>query len=77
MTPSEAAKILKNKIKEIKMIKICKDYGKDFLFVAFQTDTPDKELDPFYLVGKIDGKVRKYNIAEDANKFYSAPSVKF
>lgn len=77
MTPSEAVEILKDKVKEIKTIKICKDYGKDFLFVAFQTDTPDKELDPFYLVGKTDGKVRKYNIAEDTNKFYSSPSVKF
>ena len=52
MTSTEASSILRNEVKAIKTIKECRDFGKDFLFVGFQTDTPDKELDPFYLVNK-------------------------
>ena len=73
LTKDQAASILKNKIKEIKTIKECRDYGKDYLFVAFVTNTPDREIDPFYLVGKNGGDVRQYNIVEDTNKFYNAP----
>lgn len=68
----EAVTALKNRVKTIKSIKECRDYGSDYLFVAFETDTPNKELDPFYLVNKNTAIVRKYNIAEDTNRFYNA-----
>lgn len=77
MTPTEASNKLKNEMKEIKTIKECRDYGKDFIFVAFETDTPDVELDPFYLVNKNTGDIRRYTIAENPSKFYSAPKLKF
>lgn len=77
MTPTEASKILKNEIKGIKTIKICKDYEKDYLFVAFETNTPNNEIDPFYLVDKNTGKVRKFNIAGDTEKFYNTPNIEF
>lgn len=71
----EASNILKKELPTIKVIKECKDYGKDYLFVAFETNTPDKEIDPFYLISKNGGPVRKYNIAENVGKFYSAKTL--
>jgi len=73
MTKEEALNKLKKELPTIKTVKECRDYGKDYLFVAFETDTPNKEIDPFYLVGKNNGQVRKYNIAEDTNRFFNAP----
>lgn len=73
----EAADILRKKNPEIKEITECKDYGTDYLFVAFETDDHRNEIDPFYLVDKNNGKVRNYTIAEDTNRFFSAKSLKF
>ena len=77
MTPTEASNKLKNEMKDIKTIKECRDYGKDFLFVAFETNTPDIELDPFYLVNKNTGDIRRYTIAENPGRFYSAQKIDF
>lgn len=71
----EAIMALKNSVKDIKTIKECRDYGKDYLFVAFTTDTPTKEIDPFYLVNKTTAAVGPYSIFEDTNKFYNAPII--
>lgn len=73
----EAADILRKKNPEIKEITECKDYGSDYLFVAFETDDKRNEIDPFYLVDKYNGKVRNYTIAEDPVKFFSAKNLKF
>lgn len=72
----EATTALKNRIKTIKTIKECRDYGDSYLFVAFETNTPESEIDPFYLVNKNTATVKKYNIAEDTNKFFNAPIIK-
>ena len=77
MTATEASKKLKEKVKSLKTIKECRDYGKDYLFVAFETNTPNDELDPFYLVDKNTGNIRKYNIAEDTNKFFNSTILEF
>ena len=71
----EAMTALKNRVKTIKVIKECRDYGSDYLFVAFETNTPESEIDPFYLVNKNTAVVKKYNIAEDTNKFFNAPII--
>lgn len=55
-----------------KKIDSCKDYGQQYLFTAFITDDSSNEIDPFYLVNKITGKVMPYTIAEDPDKYYSA-----
>lgn len=73
----EAADILRKKNPTIKEITECKDYGSDYLFVAFETDDKRNEIDPFYLVDKNNGKIRNYTIAEDPSKFFSAKSLKF
>lgn len=73
----EAADILRKKNPTIKEITECKDYGSDYLFVAFETDDKRNEIDPFYLVDKNNGKVRNYTIAEDIDKFFSAKNLKF
>ncbi len=68
----EATTALKNRVKTIKTVKECRDYGDSYLFVAFETNTPESEIDPFYLVNKNTAMVKKYNIAEDTNRFYNA-----
>ena len=77
MTPTEAANKLRETVKEIKVIKECVDYDEDYLFVAFKTNNPAIELDPFYLVGKADGDIRCYNIFEDVSKFYNSERLDF
>lgn len=76
MNTAEASKKLKEKVKSIKTIKECRDYGSDYLFVAFETNTPEDEIDPFYLVNKTTGNIRKYNIAEDTNRFFNSTILK-
>ena len=73
----QAEEALKKAI-DIKEIKECKDYGTDYLFVAFKTDNfikQSREIDPFYLVDKNTGKVRPYTIANDINRFYSSKNI--
>lgn len=71
----QAENALKNEIKGIKEIQNCKDYGSDYLFVAYKTNDKLKEIDPYYLVNKNTGSVRSYTIAEDPSKFYSSKSL--
>lgn len=74
---SQAEAALKKAV-DVKEIKECKDYGTDYLFVAFKTDNfikQSREIDPFYLVNKNTGEVRPYTIANDVNRFYSSKKI--
>ncbi len=50
----------------------CKDYGKYYLFTAYEHDT---DVDPFYLVNKEFGDVSPYTIAADPNRYYAAKEL--
>lgn len=50
----------------------CKNYKTDFLITAFED--PD-DLDPFYLVDKVNGFTRKYSIADDPDRYYNTPDI--
>lgn len=74
MTPKEAIAIVKAYTKDPDItIASCKNYKTDYLITAFKTP---EDIDPFYLVNKTDGFVRRYTIAEDLVRYYDTPEVK-
>lgn len=73
----EAFGKLKEKVKTLKDITECRDYGNKFIFVAFETDDHENEIDPFYSVDKRTGDVKKFDISGDPGKFFSSPTLNF
>jgi hypothetical protein len=74
MTAKDAIAIVKSNIGDPNVtIASCKNYKTDYLVTAFKDPN---ELDPFYLVNKVDGSVRRYTIAEDPARYYQTPEAK-
>lgn len=74
MSPKDAIAIVKADIggPDVTVIS-CKNYGADYLVTAFKD--PD-DMDPFYLVNKLDGSIRYYTIAENPARYYNTPDLK-
>ena len=70
--PKRAVELFKAEYPSLK-IRSVKDYKTDYLITAF--NDPD-EQDPFYLVNKTDGFMRRYTIAEDPARYYDTPDIK-
>lgn len=75
MTAKKAAELLKKYNPKLD-IQECRDYGSDFIFVAPAKDD-ESNIDPFYLVNKVTGRVHPYTVAENPSKFYASRSHKW
>lgn len=70
--PKKAVELFKAEYPSLK-IRSVKDYKTDYLITAFNDP---EEQDPFYLVNKTDGFIRRYTIAEDPARYYDTPDIK-
>ena len=73
MTPSEAVGLVRNDYPSVS-VDSCKDYGDSYLITAYSS--PD-EMDPFYLVDKRTGYIRKTTISADLDRYYKTKNLKY
>ena len=71
MTPKQAIAIVTSGRPNLQVVSV-KNYQSDYLVTAFEDQ---EELDPFYLVNKANGSMRKYTIADDLDRYYNTPDV--
>ncbi|MCR5593871.1 MAG: hypothetical protein K6F79_09035 [Saccharofermentans sp.] len=71
MTPKKAVQTFIKEYPSLKIVSL-KDYYNAYLITAYKT--PD-EMDPFYLVDKTDGFIRRYTIAENPSKYYDTKDI--
>lgn len=70
-----AAKHLLNKYPTLD-IRLAKDYGDSYMFLAFDKTVGDsREIDPFYLVNKTTGAITPTTIATNPEKFYTSKEL--
>ncbi len=73
MTPFEAVGLVRKEHPSAK-VDSCKDYGDSYLITAYSS--PD-EMDPFYLVDKRTGYIRKTTISADLDRYYKTKNLKY
>ena len=73
MTPSEAVGLVRKDYPSVR-VDSCKDYGPDYLVTAYSSPN---EMEPFYLVDKRTGYIRKTSISADLDRYYKAKDLKF
>ena len=73
MTPSEAVGLVRKDYPSAR-VDSCKDYGSDYLVTAYSSPN---EMEPFYLVDKLSGYIRKTSISADLDRYYKAKDLKF
>ena len=73
MTPSEAVAQVRKDYPSAR-VDSCKDYDDSYLVTAYSS--PD-EMDPFYLVDKRTGYIRKTTISADLDRYYKTKNLKY
>lgn len=76
ITPQDAVDIVRKQNAGICVVS-CKDYITDFIVTAFLDPDNRMEMDPFYLVDKCTGAVRRYTIAYDPQKYFDTEELEF
>ena len=71
ISPEKAIFIFQKTYPDLMIVSV-KDYGTDYLITAYKSPN---ETDPFYLMEKSGGFIRRYSIAIDPDRYYKTPVI--
>ena len=73
LTHQDAVNLIRAKHPDLLVVS-CKDYKTDYLVTAYKTP---EDMDPFFLVDKRTGIIRRYTIAMDPSRYYDTVDLDY